>query len=196
MGCGELIDSLRSIAGEKVLALQRESELEAERIRADASGRVARMRAEFAEKLSGEAARTIARACAEAGARARTLRLAAEHKLAKRLLLAGVASLQHLRTMDYEANFARMTQELPVLAWKIVRVHPDDGDRARSYFPEAKIIFDNDITGGVDVMTEGEGIRVVNTLEKRLERAWPDMLPDLIAEARREAADAAISSSD
>lgn len=194
MGCRELIDSLRSMTGEKIRAIQRESEQEADTIRAETAAALAQLRTEAGEKHSAAATQKIAQAVAEAGVRARAQRLAAEHELAQKLFLLGVSSLQRLRTMEYAATFARMAHELPELAWKIVRVNSGDGDLARTHFPEAKIIFDDDIAGGMDVMIEGERIRVINTLNKRLERAWQDLLPDLMADVRKEASDAATSS--
>jgi V/A-type H+-transporting ATPase subunit E len=41
----------------------------------------------------------------------------------------------------------------------------------------------------VDATAEGGAIRVVNTLEKRLERAWREMLPLLIKDVYQEVSD-------
>jgi V/A-type H+-transporting ATPase subunit E len=38
----------------------------------------------------------------------------------------------------------------------------------------------------MEVNGDGGRIRIVNTLEKRLERGWPELLPDLIDVAYRE----------
>jgi V/A-type H+-transporting ATPase subunit E len=74
-----------------------------------------------------------------------------------------------------------MAAELPA-DWKTVRVNSEDAGIAREHFPEAGIITDDSISGGMDVMTEDAKIRVINTLEKRLERAWGDVLPHIMKE--------------
>ena len=45
------------------------------------------------------------------------------------------------------------------------------------------------ITGGMDAETADGAIRVVNTFEKRIERAWADLLPLLIKDVYQEATD-------
>jgi len=75
-----------------------------------------------------------------------------------------------------------MAAEIPPLPWKTVRVNPEDVGIARKHFPGAVIITDEGISGGMDVMTGDGKIRVINTLEKRLERAWGDILPHLMKE--------------
>jgi V/A-type H+-transporting ATPase subunit E len=59
-------------------------------------------------------------------------------------------------------------------------VNPEDVGFAKNIFAGADIIPDKTIAGGVDAMTDGGEIRVINTFEKRLERAWVDMLPELL----------------
>lgn len=68
-----------------------------------------------------------------------------------------------------------------------MRVNPADGERAAVLFPGARIETDPAISGGMEAITEGGRMRVVNTLEKRLARGWPDILPHLLAEAATDA---------
>jgi V/A-type H+-transporting ATPase subunit E len=56
-------------------------------------------------------------------------------------------------------------------------------------FPDAEVIADESISGGLDAATAGGRIRVVNTFEKRLERAWPILLPEMIRAVYHEAVD-------
>ena len=100
-----------------------------------------------------------------------------------------MSSLPALRKAGYEAVFGKMVQELPALSWKRVQVNPGDVALAGRYFPAAEIVPDPGITGGLDVSTEDGSIRVINTFEKRLERAWSDMLPLLIKDVYQEVAD-------
>ena len=49
-------------------------------------------------------------------------------------------------------------------------------------FPDAEILFDKAITGGLEAISDGGEVRVVNTFEKRLERMWEEMLPEIMKE--------------
>lgn len=75
-----------------------------------------------------------------------------------------------------------MAAELPLLSWKTVRVNPEDSEIAGRHFPGAEIITDAAVSGGMDTMSGDGKIRVINTLEKRLERAWEDIATDLLKE--------------
>jgi vacuolar-type H+-ATPase subunit E/Vma4 len=46
------------------------------------------------------------------------------------------------------------------------------------------VVADPAITGGLVAVTADGSLTVVNTLDSRLERCWPDLLPHLIAELR------------
>lgn len=81
--------------------------------------------------------------------------------------------------------FNRLAAELPPAAWETVRVNPTDGELAGHLFPTALIEPDPAISGGMEALAEEGRIRVVNTLEKRLERGWPELFPDLLGEAER-----------
>jgi hypothetical protein len=54
-----------------------------------------------------------------------------------------------------------------------VIVSPADGPLAREMFPKAVIETDAAITGGL--VAESDGLRVTNTLDRRLAAAWPDL---------------------
>ena len=72
--------------------------------------------------------------------------------------------------------------ELPERGWQCVRVNPADADAAARRFPGAVVETDPGISGGMEVECEDGRVRISNTLEARLEAAWPDLLPRLIAE--------------
>ncbi len=189
MSSRELIESLRRSGDEKIRLLRQEAEQEAGALRAAASEKIGELRKQYADKLSAAAGEETIRALAEAGNKARMLRLAAEKMLSDRLLSASRASLQQLRDAAYPALFEKMVLELPSLAWNLVRVNPADVNLARKYFPEAEIVPVEAISGGVDVTVRDGTIRVVNTLEKRLERAWNELLPPMVKDAYREVSD-------
>jgi vacuolar-type H+-ATPase subunit E/Vma4 len=67
-----------------------------------------------------------------------------------------------------------------------VRVNPLDADPAARHFPDAIVATDASISGGMEASGEGGRIAVNNTLEARLAIAWPDLLPELLAELAAE----------
>ncbi len=187
MSSRELIESLRRVGNEKLGLLKQETEQEAESLQAEVNRKIDGLRRQYDDRLAAavEEASRLARADAEN--RARVLRLAAEKKLSDRLFSTARASLRELRSDGYPAIFEKLALELPALPWKLVRVHPADTALARTYFPDAEIVPVESISGGVDAATVDGSIRVVNTFEKRLERSWGDLLPQLVRESEDEA---------
>ncbi len=180
MSCTELIESLKKSADGKKNLLWQEAEATAAATKSQAENALKKLR-EDAERQRVAAVRDkTAHAIADARSQARMLRLAAEKELAGRLYTAALSSLKSLRDLDYKAVFHSLVGELPLVSWQTVRVNPEDTALAARYFPAAEIVPDDTIIGGVEA-SAGEGaIRIINTLEKRLERAWSDFLPELI----------------
>jgi len=191
MSCRELIESLRRANDEKIRNLWQDAEAEAAKARAGVAERLDRIRTEHAELRASRVRAAQAGALSEANDRARAVRLSLEQSLSGRLYASAREQLPRLRDDGYPAVFERLVLELPVLDWTVVRVHPADVDLAKKYFKHAEIVGDSAISGGVDAATGAGAIRVVNTLEKRLERAWVEMLPHLIREAYQEVSDGA-----
>ncbi len=189
MSCKELIDSLRKAADERILQLREEAQHEAGAAKTDVARRLEQQRDDAGRKQAEARRDAYAQALSAANNRARALRLSAEQALAARLKDAAVSSLAALRKADYEAVFQKLVQELPALSWKTVLVNPGDVELAGKYFPDAKIVPDPAITGGMDASARDGSIRVINTFEKRLERAWSDMPPHLIKDVYREVTD-------
>jgi V/A-type H+-transporting ATPase subunit E len=183
MSCKELIESLRKAAEGRVRLVWQEAEAEAGKINADVALRLKQLRDDMSRKQTLMTADRISRAVSDANSRARIVRLSAEKALSDRLYGEAVASLSSLRKGPYEALFGVMVEELPPLAWQAVRVNPGDVALAKKHFPGAEIVADAGITGGMDVSARSGAVRVVNTFEKRLERAWGDIQPSLIRDA-------------
>ncbi len=183
MGCKELIESLRATGNGKIRALHAEAEKEAERIRADAEGRIAALRADHMRERSLAADEHSERVVAEANAQARRLRLGTERALAERLHALARAALPNLRNAGYADVFASFVRELPEFPWKTVRVNPQDVPLAQKHFPGAEIEPDAGITGGLVALSDGGEAQVVNTLERRLDSLWDEMLPDIMRDA-------------
>jgi V/A-type H+-transporting ATPase subunit E len=178
MGFRELIESLRKEGDEKVLGIWREAEDEAGRIRAAVSLRLgAERRQSTAERAGDEMQRRLLQ---EAETKVRLVRLTSADSLSRRLYTLAVSSLYLLREGQDEDIFEKLVLELPSAEWQRVRVNPADRGIAAKFFPQAHVAADSSITGGMAVETEDGSIRVVNTFEKRLERSWPRLLPELL----------------
>jgi V/A-type H+-transporting ATPase subunit E len=108
-------------------------------------------------------------------------------KLAERLQEVARRLLPRLRTADYLALFDWLVAELPPADWASVRVNPADGELAAAAFPATRLVVDPAIAGGLEVLAEEGRIQVTNTLEKRLERAWPGLLPALLGDLENHA---------
>lgn len=182
MNCEELIGSLWQEAEKKISAIIREAGEEETRINKEALLRISRLREESQQRCSLASARQTEEALSEAEKKARLINFEEDLRQAERLYRISHASLRKLRNRDYQGSFRLMLKELPPLDWETVRVNPEDTGLAQEHFPKAGIIPDDNISGGMDVMTADGKIRVINTLEKRLERAWGDILPHMIKE--------------
>jgi len=186
MGATELIEALRSEGEKKGLAIRQETEAEIARLRAEASARLDRLREEYARQQLAAGAQTERAILAEAERKARITKLAAENRLAERLHAVARSSLPLLRNRDYDRTFSLFAAELPESAWETVRVNPADTERAAGLFAGATIAADGSISGGMESAADGGRLRIVNTLEKRLERGWPELLPELFREIGKE----------
>jgi vacuolar-type H+-ATPase subunit E/Vma4 len=189
MSSVELIESLRRAGEENIRAVKREAEQETAALQAAAARKIADLQKQYGERLAAVSGDELRRASAEASNRARALRLGAETTLADSLYSIARFSLHQLRDDRYPAVFEKLVRELPALPWKIVRVHEADVDLARKYFPDAEISPVKHISGGVDVAMADGAIWVINTFEKRLERIWADLLPQMVNDVYREVAD-------
>ncbi len=189
MSCRELLESLRRGGDEKVRTLWREAEEEAAKIRAEVAVRINCLRVDSTRLRSVKGDAILGEALSEASGRVRLQKLAAEKAVSERFFSSTLASLPQLREQGYSAVFEKLVLELPCLPWQLVQVNPADIVLAKKHFPQAEIVPDGKISGGVDVTAEGGLIRVVNTFEKRLERAWDDLLPILIKDVYQEVSD-------
>ena len=185
MGYEELLSALRSEGEIKAGQIRQEAEAEAVRLREEAAAVLVRLR----EESEQEQARVIAAECgailAEAERTARRIRLAHAERQTVRLYDLALRLLPRLREPDSAGMFGRLAMELPPAPWDTVRVNPADAEIAGDLFTGARIEPDPAICGGMEALAEEGRIQVVNTLEKRLERGWPDLLPDLLGEAER-----------
>jgi vacuolar-type H+-ATPase subunit E/Vma4 len=186
MGCEELIGSLRRSADEKVRIIWQEAEDEAGKIKEEFRRKLSELDEESLKSQLSAAGAEAEEIMSAATDKARMIGLSSQTMLSERLFRLVSASLPLLRNSEYEDVFSAMAGELPRLSWQRVRVNPADVHLAEEYFPGADIIADETITGGMAAMVEAGKIRVINTFEKRLERAWVDILPCLMRDIHDE----------
>lgn len=187
MGYQELIDSLKKEGEKKAQDIRAETRAEADKITSETAGKIKQLREEFRKKETALIMKQGNEVLAAAENRARSIRLSAEESLSARLFELAGSMLHELRDARYATVFAALVKELPPSAWTEALVNQDDVSRTLLHFPGINIISDNRISGGIDVSGENSRQRIINTFEKRLERAWEEILSSLIHEVRKEA---------
>lgn len=186
MGSDELIASLRADARERIRQKRIEAERQAEEFSQMLTRKREERRREYDARLTAEVRRDRAGIISRARLEARKILLGAERKLLDRLRALALKSLRELREGGGEELLAALSAELPALHWETVRINAADEAAARNLFPESQIIVDDSISGGVDVATGENRIRVNNTLEIRLKRHWEGMLRPLLDEIHQQ----------
>lgn len=175
-----MIRSLWQRAEDAIRNIDREAKEEAARIERETSLKIEALREEHGKAVAAESGIRAEQILSEALDQVRLMRLASTRKLSARLYRLTGSSLGHLRNEEYPGIFRALAMELPPLDWTSVSVNPDDAGLARRTFPDADILPDERISGGMDVATADNRVRVINTLDKRLERAWEEILSDLL----------------
>lgn len=189
MSRAALIEELRRKAAEDSQALWRDAKAEAENCRLDAAREIEDRRSAVAAQAAATARRLEEAATAEAQRKVREMLAKAATALADRLHGLARVELARFREEGAGGLFEALASELPHRSWERVRVNPADLELARGIFPQAEVVCDAGIAGGMEAQAEAGRIRVSNTLETRLESAWPDILPGLVAEIFTEGPD-------
>ena len=180
MNYEELIESLWLEAEKKIEAMLRETAEEESQIEKEAMLTVNHIRNDGHQVGASDSVKRKEEILAEAERESRVISIETNVMLAERLNRISRSFLPGLREREYDEIFRSLAAELPSHSWKEVRINPEDSALAREHFPGAEIIPDALITGGMDVSSVDSKIRVINTFEKRLERAWEDIIPDLL----------------
>lgn len=184
MPCAALLAELRRQAEAEKRAFWQAAEDEAARYRAEAETRRASAEAVAEEERCLACAARGREILLASGQEALKLRGQAEVALAERLYHLARRVMPVLQDEVRGEVFVRLARELPDRPWDRVHVNPADLAWAREFFSQAEVVADGDITGGVEALDRQGGVRVINTLEKRLERGWQAILPAIFAELR------------
>jgi len=178
-------------------ALQREAELQVRKAWHEAEGRVDQRRLELTEERErlGELAHghrtkeveALRRAALfEARNRIRIEGLRVSQSLAERLRRLAEEEVKSMAVAGGEALFRRLVRELPDLEWSVVVITPEARGWVDTYFPAAVVREDPALLGGF-VAEAGDGrIKIDNSLAGRLDRFWPQLLANVLAELETE----------
>jgi len=177
LGYSELIESLRKDGEENINRMWSNVKAEAEKINEETSLRINELRDKYQKKSETEVKQQEESILAEARNRSHRIKLSTERALSDRLFPLAASSLVDLRDTRYKEVFISLIKELPDKSWEEIRVHPQDVGIAQEHFPHAHITPDKSISGGLEVLREEGRVSISNTLNKRLERAWEDLLP-------------------
>jgi len=186
MGRSALVESLRDQAARDLQAVRDAARAEVERYGSELAAERERQQQRLEQAVAVEARQLEESAASEAARKARESTGRATVALADRLLALAREELPQLVAMERSRIFGTLADELPPYPWQCVRVSPADVELARTRFPDAVVEQDASITGGLDVSGEDGRVAVSNTLETRLEVAWPELLPRLIKEVARQ----------
>ncbi|MEK6672785.1 MAG: V-type ATP synthase subunit E [Nitrospirota bacterium] len=184
MGYRELIDAILREGEEKINEIRRNAEAEVKKIRNEKEAKLADLRTGYARILHSETAAATDSMLLKAEKEAKAIRLCAEAQLSERMKRLAMYLISTLRDERYNDLFSSLLQELPLRIWEVVRVNPQDERLAKEYFPEAIITVDSNIAGGLEVIAGNGRVSVRNTLDKRLDKAWAELLPEMMEDVR------------
>jgi vacuolar-type H+-ATPase subunit E/Vma4 len=180
LGLEELINTLRKNEQKQIDDIWQQARAEADSIREQVAEAIAKITEEHADQLASACQKSVRGIVAEADIKARKKKLFAYHGLDEVLHATALKQLPKLRELNYENVFAQLVKELPDNQWERIIVNPSDVNLATEFFNKDIVQPDAAITGGLIADNAGGKIIVDNTFEKRLERKWSQMLPELI----------------
>lgn len=183
MGYKELIEAIKEEGEKNVRELWAEVEARAGEIRKEIESKAAALRVEYEKILNAEIEKKRGIILRDAEREASLIRLWAQKELSESLYRIASSLLSNLRRENYSKVFVALSKEIPVSIWVTVKVNPEDILLAEACFPGAKIISNPSITGGFEV-ENSDGNVIINTFEKRLERLWPEILPEILKTIR------------
>ncbi len=120
----------------------------------------------------------------EAQTRTREGRLHAEADLGCRLYALAQELLPELAATERRQRWQALCDEIPPAEWQQVLVCTPDRAQAQQVFPACEISLEDNLGGGLMVTTAEGLITVDNSLRCRLQRSWPALLSNLLAELR------------
>jgi vacuolar-type H+-ATPase subunit E/Vma4 len=185
LGLDELINTLKKNEQKQIGDIWQTAESEAGTIRTQVAEAIADITKIHAEQLESACQKSMRAIFSETEIKTREKKLFAYQALDQALRNAAVKQLAALREQNYEKVFANLVSELPERQWGKIVVNPADLELSAKFFNENSIKADPAVSGGLVALTADGKIIVDNTFEKRLERKWLHILPQLIAELEK-----------
>jgi len=183
-----LINDLRAKGEEQIATVWREAREEAEKFRIEAARRLAGEH-DRCDLAGREAERAVQRRRTMVARRqAEALVTRAEQELSERLYSLARDLLSREWSGDRVDFLARLAAELPPGDWVRIRVSPVDTEAASKLFPQAEIVAEAGIAGGLIATSRDGRVTIDNTLSTRLDRAWSRLAPELLREVTQDAA--------
>jgi vacuolar-type H+-ATPase subunit E/Vma4 len=182
LGLDELIKSLKKNEQKQIDDIWHGAESEAETLRSQIADAIADLTKIHADQLASACQKSMRVIFSETEIKTRQKKLFAYQALDQALRNAALKQFPALRKQNYEQVFASLAAELPERHWEKIFVNPGDQDLAAKIFPATSIYPDPSISGGLVAVTAHDRIIVDNTFNKRLERKWHHILPQIIAE--------------
>ena len=180
MGLEELLNTLKKNEQKQIDDIWQQARAEADSIRKQTAEAIVKITEEHADQLASACRKSVRVIVAEAEIKARKKKLFAYQGLEEVLYATAVKQLPKLRELIDEKVFAQLVKELPDSQWERIIVNLTDVDLAAEFFKKSIIQPDASVNGGLIAVTAGGKIVVDNTFEKRLERKWSQILPELI----------------
>jgi vacuolar-type H+-ATPase subunit E/Vma4 len=180
LGLEELINTLKKNGQKQIEDIWQQARAEADSMRKQTADAIARITEEHAGQLASACQKSVRTIVAESEIKVRKKKLFAYQELAELLHATALRKLPRLRELNYENVFARLVKELPDGQWEKITVNPSDVSLALRFFNNNIVQADAAVIGGLIAVNAGGKIIVDNTLEKRLERKWSQILPELI----------------
>ena len=186
MGLEELINTLKKNGHKQIEDIWQQARAEADSMRQQTAETIARITKEHADQLAAACQKSVKSIVAEADIKARKKKLFAYQELEEILRAEALKQLSTLRELNYENVFAQLVEELPDGLWEKIMVNPSDVELATKFFNKDSVKPDPAITGGLIAVNADGKIVVDNTFEKRLERKWSQILPEIIKNIENE----------
>lgn len=180
----ELLADLQKKGEEQVREMWRKAETEVNELKAEAARRIDKERESLGQREAAACEVERTSVLMRSDREANQIISNSEQTLAERLYLLAQESLQTIRDQKYASVFTHLAGELPGFVWDEVMVHPADQKMAETLFKKSNIVTDKSIAGGLKAIGNNGKVYIDNTLEKRLERAWPTLLPQIIKEIK------------
>ncbi len=185
MGLDELINTLKRNEQKQISDIWQAAKSEAETIRTQVDEAIADITKIHAEQLASACQKSRRAIFSETEVKTREKKLFAYQALDQALRKAALKQFVSLRNQNYEKVFVNLVSELPERQWEKIVVNPVDLELAAKFFNAKSIQPDPEVSGGLVAITANGRIIVDNTFEKRLERKWLHILPQVIAELEK-----------